>query len=294
MSDSTPSGPIAPPVHSGDLTNVVQRRESAEQLDRFPPVRQLKFGGVGYRFGHQVSFGSSSTIYKCVDEWGNQLVLKQYASTVPEALWHKEIRALQQFRGPQVVALHGYFQKDDVSYLILERFGVALSRLRDIPPAHRPRFVRLVLRAVLPALHQMHRQGWIFGDINPGNVLIDVGPDKLIRGVKLCDLALARPLDEKNVVPSVALWCPAPEQLNRDRTMTLQHSVDIYHAAALALQILEGEPLAFTLQEVMDGKVAERALQRDPQLGPSLAAALSVDPARRPDAIEFWRSLKLN
>ncbi len=279
------------PQAMAQVTSILTRIQPAEQKDRFPPLRQVRIQGVNYQFGHQIAFGSSSTIYQAEDEWGNQLALKQYATTVPDELWRNEVRAMLRYRSSEIVTLHAAFQNEGVGYLIMERFGYGLGRLRNIQINHRPRLVQAVLRTVLAVLHQIHRDGWICGDINPGNVLIDLSKDKKLRGVKLCDLALARPAGEGASVPSVALWCPAPEQLVDVAAGGRQPQVDIYHAAALALQILQGEPLSLSVKDVLAGEVAKSAAAIHPNLGPCLASALSVDPNKRPSAIEFWRSL---
>ena len=55
----------------------------------FPAVQRLLYQGVGYKLGHQVALGASSTVFEGTDEWGNLLVVKRLHQAVPDEEWRR-------------------------------------------------------------------------------------------------------------------------------------------------------------------------------------------------------------
>ena len=163
--------------------------------------------------------------------------------------------------------------------------------------ASRPTTVALwITRQVAEALRELHRCGWLHGDVKPANII--VSPDG---HTTLIDLGFARrcgllPADENSFrgTPAYA----APEHFCR--AQPLSGTTDIYSLGATLFEMLVGRP---PFVDVNPALIAAAHLQDIPQdirhlaphiplrAGRMLARMLAKDPLRRPTADELVATL---
>lgn len=257
---------------------------------RLAPARHLRIDGVRYAMGHQVGIGAFSRVYRARDEWDNPLVVKVYPPGMRSALWQNEVRQLRRFAGPAVVWLHRVFQHEGHTYLVLDDAGVPISRCTFGQESHRMGAALLVARSILQALERIHRGGHFHGDINPQNVLVRLDDRQQLAAVSLVDFSLCRPQSALRRGPvDMASWSPPPEYWRK--TPMAGPAIDVWHVGVLLLELIKGVPLAFSRDEVCEGRLVDEALAMPTPAGRALAAALASAPADRPDAMTLWRAL---
>ncbi len=269
----------------------VGTRTRQEDPEHFPEIRQVTHAGVRYRLNHQMAVGAFSTVFQAVDEWGNPLAVKRYHADGDLSLWKNEVDNLLRFRHPNVTYLHAAFEQEGWRYLVLERWGVAIGRLRVNDASKRERLCRFSSRGVLEALHFIHRAGYVHGDMNPGNILIKLSADKSPMGIKLCDLALGRPVPSTGEKGTIATWNPGPEWIDSAAFGTVGQPMDVYHAALALLNVLLGELPVFGNEEILGGAPQRLAMDLGTPLGAALAQALAPKSTERPVAIDLWRAI---
>ncbi|MBI5275321.1 MAG: protein kinase [Burkholderiales bacterium] len=268
-------------------------RVVAEDKASFPPVRKLGLGGVGYQLDHQIGVGAFSKVYGGVDMWGNPIAMKLMSPDASRSLWEREGKALVRFRHPCVPHLYGAHEHEGRLYLVLERCGIAVSRMRPSAPL-RPRACLVVARSLLQVLHTLHVMKHWHGDVSANNVLVRDPSPQSLGIVKLTDFALCQPVGQlsegRHLVPP---WQPLPERLEPGRPGNLGPATDVYLAAMVLLQVLTGETKHYTSEETMAGAPRERALATGTRLGEAIAAGLALDAAARPSAAALWSMLAM-
>lgn len=188
-------------------------------------------------------------------------------------------------RHPNVV--HG-FDRGDVDgrpFVALELIpGDDLRRLvappvtkQDAAPAKvmipRTRAVQIVAAACDAAAH-LHVQGWVHGDICPGNLVI--APDRPV----LIDLGVARAIGEAGAVRGTHAYM-APEQV---RGEAWTRETDVFALGVVLWELIAGArlfhrgPTWLSMAAVVEDAVPPL---RDAELDAIAQAALAKDPAQR-------------
>jgi serine/threonine-protein kinase len=188
-------------------------------------------------------------------------------------------------RHPNVV--HGS-DKGDVDgrpYIALELIpGEDLRRVvappvtkQDADPAKvtlaRNRAVQIVAAACDAAAH-LHVQGWVHGDICPGNLVI--APDRTV----LIDLGVARAIGEAGAVRGTHAYM-APEQVRGEAWTT---ATDVFALGIVLWELIAGArlfhrgPTWLSMAAVVDDAAPPL---RDAELDAIAQAALAKDPAQR-------------
>lgn len=265
---------------------------SLNMVDKFnlAPYKNITVKDITYTFGHQIAKGHFSTIFETTDTWNNSLVAKIYNNRIDEKVFDNEIKQLKRFASLNVVSLYEAFSYDKFHFLIMENFGVAISRIKTEDFNTKIKIFMECARSLLQTLHIIHQQNFIHGDINPQNVLINIQDNKLL-GVKLCDFSFCRREDslDKDFM-CIANWLYPPEYFTLG-IEKLSSSMDIYHAALVLLSVLREEKLNYSKEEILNNKPQEDVLNSEiPQIK-ALAMALDVIPNNRPTALEFWNNL---
>jgi serine/threonine-protein kinase len=141
----------------------------------------------------------------------------------------------------------------------------------------RSRAVAIVAAACDAASH-LHRHGWIHGDINPSNLVIEVRPEA-DRPV-LVDLGVARAIGEAGTVRGTAAYM-APEQI---RGEGWSRATDVFALGVVLWELLAGARLFHRgppwLSQAAVMEAAAPPLG-DPGLDAIVQAALNKDVARR-------------
>lgn len=267
------------------------QRVKSLDTDRYPAVRSLTVDGIDDRFSHQIGVGAFTRVYKATDEWGHALVVKVFTSGTPEAAWKNEAQQLRRFAGLRIVYLLRVFQHEDHTYLVSDDAGVSVSRCRFKEAETRQKAAVLVAKSILPALGRLHSAKHCHGDINPQNVLVKTQRDGTIDAACLVDFGLCRS-QEKLSAGRVAMarWVPPPKYL-RKAPMTVA-ALDIWHMAVLLLQIMTGERLDYSEEDILKNTIFEDAMALDLPLADAILPALSLEPTHRPDGLSLWRSIR--
>jgi serine/threonine protein kinase len=254
------------------------------------PYKNITVKDMTYTFCHQIAKGHFSTIFKATDIWKNNLVVKIYDDKINEKLFDNEIKQLKRFASPNVVFLYEAFSYEKFHFLIMENFGVAVSRIKTQNFDTKVKIFLECARSLLQTLNIIHKQGYIHGDINPQNLLINIQDNKLL-GVKLCDFSFCRKEDtlDKDYM-SIANWVYPPEYFSLG-IEKLSTSMDIYHAALVLFSILSEEKLNYTVEEILSNKPQIDVLNSDIPQVKVLASALEINPNNRSTALELWKNL---
>lgn len=134
-----------------------------------------------------------------------------------------------------------------------------------------------IVRAACDAVHHLHTHGWVHGDINPGNLIVDG------ETVTLIDLGVARKIGDGGVVRGTHAYM-APEQVRGEAWTT---ATDVFALGVLLWELLAGArlfhrgPPWLSMSAVIE---APAPALTDPVLNAIAQAALTKDPARRIDS----------
>lgn len=163
----------------------------------------------------------------------------------------------------------------------------------DPAPGHailpRARALAIALGACDGAAH-LHAAGWIHGDINPGNLVVEARPagDRVV----LVDLGVARAAGEAGAVRGTHAYM-APEQV---RGEAWTPATDVFALGVVLWELLAGArlfhrgPPWLSMAAVVEADVPPLA---DPALDAIARAALAKDPAARlPSAAELAARLR--
>jgi serine/threonine protein kinase len=151
------------------------------------------------------------------------------------ASFRREERVLKRLRHPNIVRLFGSGVVEDRPYLLLEYFaGPSLyDMLQSLTKRrlHIPDAIRATMH-VGAAIHYLHRQGFLYRDLKPSNVLLREGIPILVDFDVVRKIDQRRPADRLGTAPYMA-----PEQIRRE---TLSPATDVYGLGALLYELVTG------------------------------------------------------
>lgn len=267
---------------------------------------RLSFEGGRYIVRAEINEGHFSRIYEAYDvERDTRVALKvlSVAGThraIAEAMFRKEVGALEGVSHPAIVRLERHFEDHDreAVVIVLELIpgGRNLQHLLVDVTAGRTQAPTLQWRVqqltrLLGALDFAHARGIVHRDVKPANVLID--DDEQLR---LADFGIARVFENYGRgAESLTLRdfftrpYAAPEQvLRRDASPAADlHAFAVLATATLALRPPEdgfNEQSARSMLRVLRQEVAESLVDRVEDL---LVKGIGADPQRRPRGHEF-------
>lgn len=256
----------------------------------FAPIRKLIVSGVNISFGHQISRGAFSTVYKATDDWNNNLVVKVYLPNIKSTLWKHEAAMLRLFSSRWVVPLHHSFEHDGQGYLVMENVGSPIGQLNY--NYDRCQIVKHVARWLLSGIHLLHSSGYVHNDINPQNVLLQQLSNSKLGAVRIIDFAFVCKVKElEQTKKPMALWIPPPEYYDIAFGKRGFGS-DIYHAALILMQLAIDRPLKYEASDCLSDMPAREAKESEIKVVRALAAALNTESSLRPTAVELWRAIK--
>ena len=189
--------------------------------------------------------------------WSNQywtaltgkLVAPQHMeSGKPPESFGREERTLRKLNHPNIVRLFGSSTADGRAYLLLEYFsGPSLFELLEAMPRRRlsvPDAIRATMH-VGAAIHYIHRQGFVYRDLKPANILLREGIPILVDFDVVQRLNARAPRDRLGTAPYMA-----PEQIRKGR---LSAATDVYGLGAVLYEMLSGHwPLEEPVEEDED------------------------------------------
>ena len=151
------------------------------------------------------------------------------------APFRREAKVLSNLTHPNIVHYYGSGTSDGRAYLLLEYLsGPSLfDVLRSLP--RRRLYVPDAIRAIMhvgAAVHYLHRQGYLYRDLKPGNVLLREGIPILVDFDVVRKIDGRRPADRLGTGPYMA-----PEQVRREPLTT---AADVYGLGALLYEMITG------------------------------------------------------
>lgn len=193
-----------------------------------------------------------------------------------------EREILGEVNCPFIVQLRFAFQTADKLYMVMDFIngGELFFHLRRCTkfPEDRTRFYSA---EILTALEYLHKQGIIYRDLKPENVLLDSEGH-----IKLTDFGLSKKFfsGEKKTFS----FCGTPEYLAPEILKGIGHdqSVDFWSFGALIYEMLSGAPPFYcknkdTMFRNMLSKPVEMKIHFSPQVVDLLRNLLQVEPKRR-------------
>jgi serine/threonine-protein kinase len=207
---------------------------------RYRLLRLLGEGGMGAVFEAQDLMGQGRYAIKVLHaEYAREeaILVRLYA----------EAEAMSRLVHPNIARCHGYALAEDRSpYLILELLeGSSLTSYLKPGLAYEPQYAVPIVRGILAALGEAHRQGIVHRDIKPDNVYLvpnPAGPPV----VKVLDFGIAKVMDAAGGMMSktrtgMLLGTPAfmsPEQIRNAKTV--DHRADLWSVSILFYELLTG------------------------------------------------------
>lgn len=148
----------------------------------------------------------------------------------------REEQVLRKLQHPNIVRLFGSGDACGRPFLLLEYLnGPSLFEVLEAMPRRRlhvPDAIRAVMH-IGAAVHFLHRRGFLYRDLKPGNILLREGIPILVDFdvVRKAD-PQRRPADRLGTAPYMA-----PEQIRRE---PLSSATDVYGLGALLYELLTG------------------------------------------------------
>lgn len=213
--------------------------------DPAPPRADFSLN-VGDRVGDLTIIGhlARGRITELYQVWSNEhwcaltgkLIAPEFLeSDGPPISFRREQRVLKRLRHPNIVRLYGSGGFDERPYLLLEYMaGPSLFEMLESLPKRRlhvPDAIRATMH-VGAAIHYLHRQGFLYRDIKPSNVLLREGIPVLVDFDVVRRINGRRPADRLGTAPYMA-----PEQIRRE---PLSPATDVYGLGALLYELLTG------------------------------------------------------
>jgi len=149
--------------------------------------------------------------------------------------FRREARVLGRLTHPNIVRFYGSGTAEGRSYLLLEYLsGPSLFEVLEALPRRRlhvPDAIRAIMH-IGAAVHYLHRQGYLYRDLKPGNVLLREGIPILVDFDVVRKIDRRRPADRLGTAPYMA-----PEQVLREPLTT---AADVYGLGALLYEMITG------------------------------------------------------
>jgi serine/threonine protein kinase len=188
-----------------------------------------------YEVLEQVAEGSRSTVHRARDRRTGQVVaLKRLRDESGDQEWEREVTALDQIRGLNVIRLRESGRLTRGGYLVLEWLGgqTLEAKVSDQPLSLHE--FSMVSSSALHALYSVHRAGFLHRDVKPAN-LMQAGD-----GVwKLIDFGEARRIGDASQQPLTgSVHGMAPEQFENG---ALDERTDYYSLGCTLYFALTGQ-----------------------------------------------------
>lgn len=282
--------------------------EQMQAPKQFVPPRlgeAINCNGINYFIGQVLGNGSFGVVYECLDEWNNRLVAKvlspndkPYEQVRYE--WEKELNHLKNLRHPNITYIHQAFECRDTFYIIIERCEITLKQLTSQYGFNGSLWLPYIARDILHGLDFIHSHGYVHKDLHLENIFLSNQYDLLfpykvpVSSFKIADFGITN-LEGFVRQPNTLLaqWMLAPEALNSQSFGLVGRKMDIYHVALILLQVLMGNQINFSNEEILAGLPRKTAESLNSPYSYVLSKALRrhVD-TRTSSAIEMWRDIK--
>jgi serine/threonine protein kinase len=302
--------PIEPAVENGEGANrqpvLPTFAPRQANLPGFQPPAQgtvitARASGHTYTVGGLLDQGAFGRVYACNDDWNNELVLKVIPSPAMSATENSaalnEIQKLYELRHPNITYLFDAFYYEGAAYLVIERCASSLAALIAINNYNFLVWTKPVARCLLQAVSWIHQNKFVHMDIHLRNVLYTFTRDELdgeerSMTFKVADLGIAQLQQDCRPENVMAEWIRPPEAIVSDEFGPMDHRVDLYHCGLVLLQMIRGEELRFSREEILAGAPRDAALALPPPYSFAIEKALRRHVQyRTASAKELWRDM---
>lgn len=299
------SPPAAVPIaeEEGSLEEVLDdpELEAAPEPPEITDVGTIRreeggFGAARYRRGDRLGASEISTVHRATDAiLGRKVALKtsevgeedaaQFDRSTRNRILRREARVAAMLFHPRIPLLLDAGREGELYFLAYQLIdGESLDRVLARTGKLPSRAVTKVLVDVAEALAYLHGAGWLHGDLQPANVILE--PDGHAR---LIDLSSVHAIDgsETPIVPPSRSASCTPEVA---AGQPYDAAAELFALGALAYRLLTGEPpfpethptaLAAALARG-PGAPAERDPSIDRRLSDLVLRLLEPDAPRRP------------
>jgi CRP-like cAMP-binding protein len=147
-----------------------------------------------------------------------------------------EKKLLTKLSSPHIIKLHATFKDPECLYLLLEPcLGGELFTLLRVRTTFDDRSARFFAASVLLALEEMHRQGVVYRDLKPENLLLDAHGY-----IKVTDFGLSKEIYNARTFTV----CGTPHYLSPEIIKGIGHTkaVDLWCFGVLIYEMLAGRP----------------------------------------------------
>ncbi|MFQ5816621.1 MAG: protein kinase [Terriglobia bacterium] len=262
-----------------------------------------------YRILEKIGAGGMGEVYRAHD---TKLARDVAIKLLPEAFAHdserlarfeREARLLASLNHPNIAAIYGLEEADDVRYLVLELVpGQTLAERLVAGPLEVEEALG-VCRQIAEALEAAHEKGIIHRDLKPGNVkvtpdgtvkVLDFGLAKAFAGEAAeIDLSQSPTISEAATRAGVILGTAAYMSPEQARGKPLDKRTDIWSFGGLLYEVLTarrafaGETVTDTIAKILEREPDWQALSETtpPNIQFLLRRCLQKDPHRR------WRDI---
>jgi CheY-like chemotaxis protein/tRNA A-37 threonylcarbamoyl transferase component Bud32 len=258
-----------------------------------------------YRLTSVLGEGGMATVFATEDErLSRQVAVKIvkrefFNNDMIRQRFDHEARAVARIGHPGVVTVFDSGELDDGSYfIVMERLhGRDLSSvIRAIGPGT-PAQVATVLRQASAALGAAHRARLMHRDIKPENLFLSPAPGGFT--LKVVDFGVAKEMNTESHLTQTGTVVGTPLFMSPEQILCkpVDTRCDIYSLAAvgfLALtgrRVTRGDTFPAILLEMVHGqhpRLSSVLIGVPPAVDDAFAAALSIDPDKRPSDIEAW------
>ena len=242
----TPAQQNAEKVVQNAHTKLSTHQEDEE--DEYRPNNKSQDARIQYQLKNVIGKGSFGVVYKAVNKKTSQVVaIKEIDYDNDEELNDimSEIHLLKNLNHVNIVKYHGFIQKMDTLYIILEycsrgSLKKLLTPSRVIPELEAKSYIRQTLQGLV----YLHEQGVIHRDIKAANLLLDSN-----NVVKLADFGVSTKVNNASMAMTLAgsLNWMAPEIIGNRGASTLS---DIWSLGATVVELLTGNPPFHNLVDV--------------------------------------------
>jgi serine/threonine protein kinase len=220
-----------------------EARSGGQRL-RHPPVEVRPGDILTGRFvvGEVLGVGATGTVFSALDQAvGQKVAIKILHPDLNDdrnrERLRREVRAARSGH-PNLVPVFDLYEGDGHVFLSMELVeGRSLKMiLKELGRLETDEVVRIG-RQIAAALDHLHAQGVIHRDIKPGNILLT--PDGT---AKLCDMGLARPLEEGMTVTETEMVVGTPAYMAPEQGLgnDLTAASDLYGLGLTLYQCLTG------------------------------------------------------